>query len=88
VRWIDKLSRAQRIVVAVALGAVLMELGSYLPSLGQRGIAFGWVGYAPLTAPVDGWPDWLRLVLWLALTGIWAVVSIRLLRPSKHDDSG
>jgi hypothetical protein len=29
-----------------------------------------------------GLPAWLRLIIWLALTGIWALASIRVLRPA------
>jgi hypothetical protein len=86
-RWIDKLAKAQRVVVVVAVGVAFLAVGSYLPSLGQRGLAFGWTGYAPLVAPAVGWPDWLRLIVWLALTCLWALMSIRLLRPSSGDDS-
>lgn len=86
-RRIDKLDKAQLVVVVVALGAAFLALGSYLLSLGQPGIAFGWTGYAPLSAPSVGRPGWVNLIVWLALSCLWAVVSIRLLRPSRHDDS-
>jgi formate-dependent nitrite reductase membrane component NrfD len=85
-RWIDKLSKAQRVVVVVALGAAFLAVGSYLVSLGRPGIALGWTGYAPLTSPSVGRPGWVSLVVWLVLTCLWAVVSIRLLRPSRRDD--
>jgi heme/copper-type cytochrome/quinol oxidase subunit 1 len=85
-RLIDGLSRAQRIVVVVALGLALGELGSYLVSLGG-GVRFGWYAYSPLTAqlsaPGTGYPAWLCLIIWLALTGLWALASIRVLRPSR-----
>jgi len=81
---IDKLGKAQRVVVVAALGAAFLAVGSYLLSLGQHGIAFGWsTGFAPLSAR----PGWFNLLVWLALTLLWAVVSIRLLRPSGHDDA-
>jgi hypothetical protein len=85
--WIEKLSRAQRVVVVVALGVAFLALGSYVLSLGQPVIALGWTGYAPLSAPSVGLPGWARLIVWLALTCLWAIVSIRLLRPAGHDDS-
>lgn len=84
-RWIDGLSKPQRVVVVIALGFALWAVGSYVVSLGSGG--FGWTGYAPLTAgggfaPLSrGLHDWLRLIIWLVLTGLWAAVSIRLLRP-------
>ncbi|HSZ48485.1 MAG TPA: hypothetical protein VK823_24305 [Streptosporangiaceae bacterium] len=86
-RWIEKLATAQRVVVVVAIGVAFLAVGNYLPSLGQRGFAFGWTEYAPLTPPSVGWPGWLRLLVWLGLTCVWAVVSIWLLRPPGHDDS-
>ena len=86
-RWIEKLGSAQRVVLVVALGVAFLALGSYLVSLGQPGLRVGWVGYAPLSAPSLGLREWLRLVVWLVLTCLWAAVSIRLLRPSKRDDS-
>jgi hypothetical protein len=86
-RGIDKLDKAQRVVVVVALGAAFLAVGSYLLSLGQPGIALGWTGYAPLSAPSVGRPGWVSLLVWLALTCLWAVVSIRLLRPSGQDQS-
>jgi hypothetical protein len=85
-RWIDKLAKAQRVVVVVALGVAFLALGSYLPSLGQHEFIIGWTGYAPLSTPDTGWPNWLRLIVWLALTGLWAAGSIWLLRPARHDD--
>jgi membrane protein implicated in regulation of membrane protease activity len=87
VHWIDKLSKAQRVVVVIAVGVACLVLGMYLPGLGQRGFAYGWTGYAPFTAPSLGWPAWLELIVWLALTCLWAAVSIRVLRSSSHDDS-
>jgi heme/copper-type cytochrome/quinol oxidase subunit 1 len=83
-RLIDGLSRAQRAVVVVALGLGLGVVGSYLVSLGG-GIRSGWYAYSPLTAnlyaPGTGLPAWLRLIVWLVLIGLWALASIRVLRP-------
>jgi heme/copper-type cytochrome/quinol oxidase subunit 1 len=85
--WIEKLSRAQRVVVVVALGVAFLAVGSCLGSLGQPRMALGWTAYAPLSAPSAGQPGWLRLIVWLALTCLWAVVLIRLLRSNEHEDS-
>jgi tryptophan-rich sensory protein len=87
VHRIDRLSKAQRIVVVIALGAAFVAVGKYVLSLGQPGVAFGWTGYAPLTAPSAGRPGWLHLIVWLVLTCLWAVVSIRVLRPSSQNTS-
>jgi len=79
-RWIEKLGRQQRVVLVVALGVAFLAVGRYLVSLGQPK---GWTGYAPLSTPHLGQPEWLRLVVWLGLSCLWAVLSILLLRPSK-----
>jgi heme/copper-type cytochrome/quinol oxidase subunit 1 len=42
-----RLNMAQRIVVIVGLGFVLLLLGSWLTSLGTHPLS-GWTGYAPL----------------------------------------
>ena len=82
----DGLSWAQRVVTVVALGIALAALGRYLVSLGG-GPRFGWYAYSPLTAqlyrPRTGMPAWLRLIIWLGLTGLWAVASLAVLRPSR-----
>ncbi|HEY5015635.1 MAG TPA: hypothetical protein VII59_02540 [Streptosporangiaceae bacterium] len=84
-RLIDGLSRAQRIVIVIALGLALGAVGSYLVSLGG-GIRSGWYAYSPLTAsvyaPRTGLAGWLQLIIWLVLTGIWALASVRVLRPA------
>jgi hypothetical protein len=84
-RWIDGLSKAQRVAVVVALGLGLRVLGSYLVNLGS-GFHIGWTGSpdpvfatAPLTASI-GLPPLARALIWLALIGLWALGSIRVLR--------
>ena len=81
------LNRGQRIVLVVALAAALYILGLYITALGNAGS--GWVAYAPLTQvahspltgePLGGLHAWVRLVLWLGLTVIWAGCSVALLR--------
>jgi heme/copper-type cytochrome/quinol oxidase subunit 1 len=84
-RWIDKLSKAQRVVVVIALAVALGAIASYLTSLGTR---FGWYAYSPLTGqryqpPGNDLPGWLRLVIWLAAIGLWAFASVAVLRPSS-----
>jgi len=87
-RLIAGLSKAQRIVVVVALGAAFLVLGRYLVSLG-RGSAFGWYAYSPLTSavyrPRTGLRAWLRLIIWLVLIVLWALTSVRVLRPPSRD---
>jgi hypothetical protein len=86
-RWIDRLTKAQRVVVVVAFGLALGTVGSYLVSLGS-GVAFGWYGYAPLTSQFyglgRGLHPWLRLIIWLVLIGLWALGSLRVLRASSE----
>jgi hypothetical protein len=84
-RITDRLSRPQQVIAVIALGLALGAAGSYLMSLGD-GIQSGWYAYSPrtvtLTAPGTGLPGWLRLLIWLILIGVWALASIRVLRPS------
>jgi hypothetical protein len=86
-RWIDGLSKAQRVVVVVAIGLALGAVGGCLVSLGS-GAASGWIGYAPLTTQLyglgRGLNPWLRLIIWLVLIGVWALGSLRVLRPSQE----
>jgi len=87
-RWIDGLSKAQRVVVVIALGLVLGTVGSYVVSLGS-GVAFGWYAYSPLTTelypPGRGLHGWLRVIIWLVLIGAWTLGSLRVLRPSSEN---
>lgn len=84
-RWIDGLGRSQRVLVVIAFGLVLETVSSYLVNLGS-GLESGWYAYAPVSnvavfAPT-GLHGWLRLIIWLVLIGVWALGSIRVLRPS------
>jgi heme/copper-type cytochrome/quinol oxidase subunit 1 len=75
------LNRSQRLVIVVGLSAALYALGQWLMSIGSN-LNYGWVAYAPLSkefAP-DGLHPWVRLVIWLVLITIWALVSVALLR--------
>jgi hypothetical protein len=82
--------RGQRVVLVVALGVALGVLGSYLVTLGSPGPPRGWVAYAPLTqnpvAASSGLHPWVRLLIWLGLTVIWAACSVAILRPSSSAD--
>jgi hypothetical protein len=84
-RWIDRLTKSQRVVVVIAFGLGLETLGSYVVELGS-GLASGWYAYSPLTTSTfpapTGLHGWLRLIIWLVLIGVWALASIRVLRPS------
>jgi heme/copper-type cytochrome/quinol oxidase subunit 1 len=85
-RLTDRLGQPQRIVVVIAFGLACGAAGIYLVSLGST--ASGWYAYAPLTQsispPHPALAGWLRLIIWLALISLWALVSIRVLRPSPE----
>ena len=89
-RLTDRLSQPQRIVVVIALGMAFGAAGIYLVNLGNTA-GFGWYAYAPLSSravfypPRTGLAGWLRLLIWLALIGLWALVSVRVLRPSPQE---
>jgi hypothetical protein len=82
VRLLERLNTAQRVVIVVAIGIALAAVGLFLVRLGSP--RFGWHAYAPLTrrfwSPSTGLPRWLRLVIWLGLTGVWACASVFVLR--------
>jgi hypothetical protein len=82
-RLTDRLSQPQKIVVVIALGVACVAAGIYVVSRGST--VTGWYAYAPLSqtaypphAPLAGG---LHLIIWLALTALWALVSIWVLRP-------
>lgn len=87
-RRINRLNTAQRVVIVIGLGIALAVAGRYLVSLGSP-THFGWVAYAPLTSgawpPGTGLPGWLRLVIWLGLTGIWSSVSVVVLSTHREE---
>ena len=83
-RWIDRLSMAQRVVIVIAVGLALAVAAGYLTSLGTR---FGWYAYSPLarqafSPPGSGEPGWLRAIIWLAAISLWAAASAAVLRHS------
>ncbi len=88
VRSTDRLNRPQRIVVVIALGIACGAVGIYLINLGSTA-GFGWYAYAPLATAAyparAGLPGWLRLLFLLALTALWALASILVLRPSPEE---
>jgi heme/copper-type cytochrome/quinol oxidase subunit 1 len=60
----------------------------FLVNLGST-VSLGWYAYAPLSQaaypPHTGLAGWLRLIIWLALIGLWALASIRVLRPCPKE---
>lgn len=91
VRLTDRLTQPQRIVLVIAAGVALAAIGVYVTSLGEATASFGWYAYAPLSSGPGqhaGLPGWLRLLIWLALTALWALASLRLLRPAPPGPAG
>ena len=88
-RLTDRLSQPQKIVVVIALGVACGAAGICLVNPGSTASG-GWYAYAPLSSQAvypshAGLAGWLRLLIWLALAGLWALVSIRVLRPSPEE---
>lgn len=88
----DRLSQPQKVVIVIALGMALAVAGAYVAGLGSA-TAGGWYAYAPIgQGPFSGAGavfsshtrllGWERLLIWLALIALWALVSARVLRPS------
>ncbi|MGA3146967.1 MAG: hypothetical protein ABSF33_05760 [Acidimicrobiales bacterium] len=80
-----RLNTGQRIVILIGLGVALSFFGDWATTRGQT--ASGWVAYAPLSRTVNpgdlagsGLHPWVQLVIWLALTLIWILVALFLLR--------
>jgi hypothetical protein len=89
-RLTGRLTQPQKIVVVIAVGVACGAAGIYLDSLGSTA-SFGWYAYAPVSpaaSPHTGLAGWLRLIIWLALTGLWALASIRVLRPAPAEPRG
>ncbi len=89
-RLTDRLSLAQRIVAVVAFGLACLAVGLYIARLDTGSAVFGWYAYAPLRTanyPLGGQTGlagWVRLIIWLALIAVWALVSILVLRPARR----
>jgi hypothetical protein len=87
---IDSLSKAQRVVVVIALGLGLSAVGSYVIALAGSHVGGNFAApadtglfYPPGVVP--GLRGWLILVIWLVLVGAWALASLRVLRPASDD---
>jgi hypothetical protein len=97
---IGRLSQPQKIVIVIALGVACVAVGAYVDSL-RTGVSFGWYADAPLTGagPFIGagaltgggaasrtWlHGWVVLIIWLALAGLWALISGLVLRPASGE---
>lgn len=74
---------AQRVVLVIAFADVLALGGSYIVSDGYSLRGGGWFAYTPLTDqafyPDAGLAAFPRLLVWLGIILVWAVVSFWLL---------
>ncbi len=88
-RFIDGLSKAQRVVVVIAFGLGLDLVGSFVVNLGSgrqaAAFAHGWSTAPPALS--TGLPPLVRMIIWLVLIGLWALGSIWVLRTPGASDS-
>jgi hypothetical protein len=78
---IRRLNSPQRTIIVIGMGIGLYLFGQWLIGVWQ-GDSFGWVAYAPLSQaapPVIVLHPWVRLLIWLALTGVWVITSLGVL---------
>jgi heme/copper-type cytochrome/quinol oxidase subunit 1 len=87
VKLLAKLSQGQRVVIVVALGAIIFFAGEWITDVTTF---TGWVAYAPLSAATSsvhhrdltfGWVIWI----WIGLTVAWAVMSSIVLHRPKGE---
>jgi hypothetical protein len=89
----DRLSQPQKVVIVIALALALAAAGAYVLGFGNA-TAGGWYASAPIGQGSfsgagflwwhAGLRGWQRLLIWLALIGLWALVSARVLRSSPE----
>jgi hypothetical protein len=88
------LNVGQRVIIVVGIEISLYLLGQWAIGYWQFGSegSSGWVAYAPLSAastpPQVVLHPWVRLVIWLALTLVWVVSSVVLLRRRDSEAAG
>ena len=84
-RRVRALALAQRVVLVVALGVVLLVVGMYVASDGFAGPPAGWFGYSPQSTDtyfvVRHYSIVRTLVAPVILVIIWTAVSIWLMGP-------
>jgi hypothetical protein len=71
----NRLKLAQRLVAVIGLGVIFAIFGTWVTTLNTP---LGWVAYAPLSATPEfpgAVAPWTRLLIWLALIGVWAMAS-------------
>jgi hypothetical protein len=94
----DRLSQPQKVVVVIALGMAFGAAGTYLTGRGNTiagggpfsGAGWEWSPYMPLSqgdffgSGDTGLHGWQRLLIWLGLIGLGALMSVRVLRPAPE----
>jgi hypothetical protein len=89
VRVTDRLNNAQNIVVVIASGIALAAIGIYLANRGSvtPGLGHHFASAFPSRFALRPRPPrWLRLISWLVLDAIWALISIVVLRSPRGSD--
>ena len=78
---LQRLNLAQRIVVVVALAAMLRVVAGYIVAESIEYPDGGWFAYVPLGSQLaaPGPRPFLAAVVWLACTAVWGVLSVWLL---------
>ncbi len=78
---LQRLNLAQRIVVVVALAAMLRVVAGYIVAESIEHPEGGWFAYVPLTSelPSPGPRPFLAALVWLVCTAVWGGLSVWLL---------
>jgi len=88
-RRVDILLVRQRVVLAIALGAMLVVVGGWITNRGRSG--GGWFGYAPNASIVvtarGAMSPGAAVIVHLALIVAWAGAALWLLRAADQDRS-
>lgn len=80
------LSLRHKVVVLVALGAILWVLGQWAIEEASPLSSF-WTGETPLTSsPYLGLSPWVQAVLWLFLIAVWSIAALLLLHEPKRGE--
>lgn len=91
-RWTDRLTLPQKIVLIIGLGLAFGAFADFLPILAPTTTRFTGVLPQPayqstLTLHMPLVSGWLDPIVWLALIAAWALLSIRILRPVPEQSS-
>ena len=83
---------AQRVVVVLALAALLALVGLYIANDGFSQRGGGWFGYTPLSDQIylgnGGLDPFPRLLVWAAIVIVWALIAFWIFGLPSHDGGG